>query len=210
MNTFYCVNTSAEVEAILRDGFIKEYKETATGISGVYLADSPGEPDPDYPDDQLLEITLPPEISISQFEAFKHCKGDMRWREWVLPADLLNECAEVRVVPKAEWGTRWKQWVDRRAKQRQRPALSAEPKGKMPDPDIIRQNAEAFEALAMRWMDSRTGKPASTDLPGAVIYMILDYFDCDNSANLYYRHLLAAVREKLRLLKIKFGGLNTQ
>src|SRR5467141_3990058 len=35
--TYYYVNTSAEVEAILRDGFINEYKETTTGISGVYL-----------------------------------------------------------------------------------------------------------------------------------------------------------------------------
>jgi hypothetical protein len=36
--------------------------------------------------------------------------------------------------------------------------------------------------------------------------MILDYFDCDNSADLYYGDLLAAVEEKLRLVEIKFGG----
>jgi hypothetical protein len=57
---------------------------------------------------------------------------------------LLNECAEVRAVPKAEWSTSWRQWVKERAKQRQLPALPAEPKGKTPDAD--RQNAEAFEA----------------------------------------------------------------
>ena len=100
INTYYYVNTSAEVEAILRDGFINECKETTTGISGVYLADSPGEPDPEYPNDQLLEIILPPEISISQFELFKE---GARWREWLVPAGLLNECAEIRVLPKAQW-----------------------------------------------------------------------------------------------------------
>jgi hypothetical protein len=206
MPTYYYIKESTQIEAILRDGFLDEYKDTTTGINGVYLADSPGAPDPEYPDDQLLEITLPPEISISQFEAFKHCKGDTRWREWVLPAELLNECAEVRVVPNTEWSTRWKQWVKQRAKQHQLPTLPAESNEKTPDPDIIRQNAEAFEALAIRWMDSRTGKPADTDLRTAVIYMILDYFDCDNSADLYYGDLLASVKGKLRLVKIKFGG----
>jgi hypothetical protein len=81
INTYYYVNASAEVEAILRDGFINEYKETTTGISGVYLANSLGEPDPEYPKDQLLEIILPPEISISQLEVFKDQEG-VRWREW--------------------------------------------------------------------------------------------------------------------------------
>ena len=115
INTYYSVSTNAEVERILRDGFINEYKETTTGISGVYLANSPGEPDPEYPDDQLLEITLPPEISISQFEVFKKCKENTPWREWVLPAGLLNECGEVHLVPKVEWGERWRQWVERSA-----------------------------------------------------------------------------------------------
>ena len=85
-----------------------------------------------------------------------------------------------------------------------------EPKRKTPDPEIVRQNAEAFEALAMRWIDSLTGKrayPNRADLPRAVLYMILDYFDCDNSADLYYGDLLASVEEKLRLEQIKFGGL---
>jgi hypothetical protein len=81
------------------------------------------------------------------------------------------------------------------------------PEGRTPDPEIIRQNAEAFEALAMKWTDSLTGKAANTDLRRAVIYMILDYFDCDNSADLYYGDLLAAVEEKLRLVEIKFGLL---
>ena len=189
MPTYYYINDSAQIEAIFRDGFLDEYKDTTTGISGVYVADSPGEPDPEYPDDQLLEIVLPPEISISQFETFKECKGDTRWREWVLPADLLNECAEVRVLPKAKWGHEVGALGEAASQTGQLLALPAELKGKTPDPNIIRQNAKAFEALAMRWMDSRTGKVAKTDLQAAVIYMILDYFDCDNSAHICYGHL---------------------
>jgi hypothetical protein len=238
INTYYYVNTSAEVEAILRDGFIDEYKETTTGMSGVYLASSPGEPEPDYPDDELLEITLPAEISISQFERFKE---GCRWREWLLPASLLNECAEIRPVTKAGWQQKWSQWqglwiVETRtdlvakglleqAKDAQgqplyqdgQPVWRLTEKGEKPKPEIIRQNAEAFEELALKWMDSRTGKPAridlvcanpaEVDLRRAVIYMILDYFDCDNSADLYYGDLLAAVEEKLRLTAIKFRGL---
>ena len=61
-----------------------------------------------------------------------------------------------------------------------------------------------------RWLDSLTGELAffdRADLRTAVIYMILDYFDCDNSADLYYRDLMAAVEEKLRLVAIKHRGL---
>jgi hypothetical protein len=100
---------SAEVEAILRDGFVNEYKCKTKGITGVYLADAPGGPDPDWPDDQLLEIILPQEIDISQFEIFKE---GVRWREWLVPAGFLNECAEIRLLPKAEWDQSWTQWKE--------------------------------------------------------------------------------------------------
>jgi hypothetical protein len=68
MNTYYHSDTSAEVEAIVRDGFIDHMEHKRSGMRGVYIADAPGEPDPDYPDDQLLEITLPAEIDCSQWE----------------------------------------------------------------------------------------------------------------------------------------------
>jgi hypothetical protein len=74
-----------------------------------------------------------------------------------------------------------------------------------PDPEIIRQNAAAFEQLALKWRDSITGETAYTELGLAVIYMILDYFDCDNSSGLYFGDVLAAISEKFRLLAIKDG-----
>jgi hypothetical protein len=64
-----------------------------------------------------------------------------------------------------------------------------------PDPEIIRQNAAAFEQLALKWRDSITGETAYTELGLAVIYMILDYFDCDNSSGLYFGDLLRPFRK---------------
>jgi hypothetical protein len=76
-----------------------------------------------------------------------------------------------------------------------------------PDPEIIRQNAAAFEQLALKWRDSITGEIAYTEpeLNTAILYMILDFFDCDNSSDLYYAHVLEAIHEKLRLQSIKEG-----
>jgi hypothetical protein len=75
-----------------------------------------------------------------------------------------------------------------------------------PDPKIIRQNAASFEELALKWRNSLTGEIAYNELGLAVLYMILDYFDCDNSSGLYFRDVLEAIAEKLRLQAIK-GGL---
>jgi hypothetical protein len=209
MSILYCTNTGAECAAILRDGFSDEPElKPSTGKIGVYLSDCPGEPDPDYPDDQLLEITLPPEISISQYEIFVPKEGT-RWREFVVPAHILNESAEIYSVPKTEWDQKlrqWKkQWIDSQTSE-----SHSQPKRERPDPEIIRENAEAFEALAMRWFDSLTGKlafPNRADLRTAVLYMILTYFDSANEPDLYFGDLMRAVEEKLRLDAIKHGGL---
>jgi hypothetical protein len=42
MNTYYHSDTSAEVEAIVRDGFIDHMKHKRSGMRGVYVADAPG------------------------------------------------------------------------------------------------------------------------------------------------------------------------
>jgi hypothetical protein len=104
-------------------------------------------------------------------------------------------------VPKTEWDQKWRQWREKWIDSQT---------GKRPDPELIRQNAEAFEALAMRWFDSLTGKlafPNRADLRTAVLYMILTYFDSANEPDLYFGDLMRAVEEKLRLDAIKHGGL---
>jgi len=196
---YYHVGDATEIEAILHGDGFSDTQGIGDGRVGVYIVDSPGELDPDYPLDQVLEITLPPEMNLDNWEVVVKIpeKPCCSWHEWLIPAQILNQHAKTRLLTKDQWVQTWA--TDKQSMTGQ--------KEKTPDPEIIQQNAKSFETLAMKWMDSRTGKPANTKLRTAVLYMILDYFDCDNSADLYYSDLLAAVEEKLRLVAIKFGGL---
>jgi len=209
MNTYYYSDGSDEIQAILRNGFVDNMKERDTGRLGVYVADAPGEPDPDFPDDELLEITLPAQIDTSDWRLVvpeKPC----RWQEWLIPARIVNKQAKVRQLTKEQWEQAWAKYKDAqklKAIESRGKKLSRANRNTEPDPEIIRQNAAAFEQLALKWRDSLTGEIAETELGIAVIYMILDYFDCDNSSDLYFCDLLAAVEEKLRLTDIKFHGL---
>ena len=194
---YYYVGDVNEIEAVLHgDGFSDT--DIGEGRSGVYIADTPGEPNPDFPLDQVLEVTFPTGINLDNWRLLvKIPEKSCLWHEWLIPAKILNKHARVSLLTKDQWAQTWATDKESRTGQQE----------KTPDPEIIQQNAKAFEALAMKWMDSRTGKPANTKLRTAVLYMILDYFDCDNSPDLYYSDLLAAVEEKLRLTAIKFRGL---
>jgi hypothetical protein len=113
MNTYYHSATSAKVEAIVRDGFIDQIKDKRSGMRGVYIADAPGEPDPDYPDRQLLEITLPAEIDCSQWElAARENLGVPRWRVWLIPARILNQHGRVRQLRKDQWKQLSAKYID--------------------------------------------------------------------------------------------------
>jgi hypothetical protein len=199
-NIYYHVGDADEIQAILRDGFSNGTAQIDGLLKrGVYIMGATGSTDPDYPNDQLLEITLPPEIDLRKWRIIFTLPGKnpCSWAEWIVPAKILNKHAKTRLLTKDQWVQTWARYKQSMTGQNE----------KTPDPEIIQQNAKSFETLAMKWMDSRTGKPANTKLRTAVLYMILDYFDCDNSADLYYSDLLAAVEEKLRLVAIKFGGL---
>jgi hypothetical protein len=102
MNTYYYVGTSDEIETILRDGFLDSTKERATGRLGIYVADSPGELNPDYPDEQLLEITLPGQIDTSKW-SLVWPENPCSWQEWLIPASTLNKHARVRKLNKDQW-----------------------------------------------------------------------------------------------------------
>ena len=80
MNTYYHSGASGEIETILHDGFVDNIEERNTGRRGVYVGDAPGEPGPDFPGDQVLEITLPEQIDTSNWRLVvpeKTC----RWQE---------------------------------------------------------------------------------------------------------------------------------
>jgi len=70
-NIYYHVGDADEIQAILRNGFIdnvQELDDTGKVLKrGVYIIDAPGEPDPNYPLDQLLEIAIPPEIDLRKW-----------------------------------------------------------------------------------------------------------------------------------------------
>ena len=111
MNTYYYSGTSDEIETILHDGFVDNIEERNTGRLGVYVGDAPGEPDPEYPDDHLLEITLPGEIDTSKWRLVlpeKPC----RWQEWLIPATTLNKHARVRKLRKDQWEQAWAKYKD--------------------------------------------------------------------------------------------------
>ena len=102
MNTYYYVDNSDEIEAILREGFFDNLRERNTGRLGVYVADCPGAPDPAFPDQQVLEIMLPEQIDTSDWRLV--LPGDpCSCQEWLMPARILNEHASVRQLKKDEW-----------------------------------------------------------------------------------------------------------
>jgi hypothetical protein len=102
MNTYYYSRHSDEIETILRDGFINNTKERSTGRLGVYVGDSPGAPDPDHPDDQILEIILSEQIDTSDWRLVLP-ENPCSWQEWLIPAHILNQHASVRRLGKDEW-----------------------------------------------------------------------------------------------------------
>jgi hypothetical protein len=111
MNTYYYSGSSDEIETILRNGFTDNLKQTESTRSGVYITDAPGEPDPDYPGDQLLEITLPAEIDCSRWKlVFPNSPAD--WQEWLIPARVLNKHARVRQLRKDQWEQAWAKYKD--------------------------------------------------------------------------------------------------
>jgi hypothetical protein len=107
---YYC-DKRGEIEAILRDGFIDTLTNTSNGIHGVYLAEAPGNPDPEYLDNQLLEITLSPQVDISHFELIA---PNATCREWVIPASILNRYGRVRPLSADQWKealTKWRHQI---------------------------------------------------------------------------------------------------
>jgi hypothetical protein len=68
MDTYCYTGSPDAIEAILRSGFVDETKCKPKASEGVYITDFPGGLDPDYPDDQLFEITLPAHIVAVTFD----------------------------------------------------------------------------------------------------------------------------------------------
>jgi hypothetical protein len=121
LNTFYYCASHTETQAILRDGFSDIIKHNRADNGDVYLADAPGEPDPEFPDDQLLEIRLPVTIDLSAYESdwdqVRSPNFHIAWREWFVLAHILNEHAKIRLLTRQEWLELWSKYKQTRAQQ---------------------------------------------------------------------------------------------
>jgi hypothetical protein len=117
-NICYHSGDADEIHAILRNGFIDTAKQIDGLLKqGVYITDAPGEPDQEYPRDQLLEITLAPEIDLRKWRIMYVIPGKpCRWAEWIVPAALLNKHGQLRLLTGQEWKGLWaKHLAHRRA-----------------------------------------------------------------------------------------------
>ena len=95
--TFYHRTDAAEV--ILRDGFRDaegSYMLTGVTLRGVFVSDKPLDSNEGAKGRQLLEVTLPEDCC--DFSYHELVEDDKPYREWCLPAKLINRYGAVRLV----------------------------------------------------------------------------------------------------------------
>ena len=98
----YHVTTIESAEKIMADGFrdsVGSYM-TAREWSGVWLSNMPLDANEGAKGDTLLLVDLElSEPDIADFEWVEEMKG---YREWLIPAQLINENASIRVATEEE------------------------------------------------------------------------------------------------------------
>jgi hypothetical protein len=100
----YYHRTSASA-AILRGGFADgegSYMFTESWLVGVFVSDVPLDINEGALGDDLLELTLPDDVDLDEFELVAEDQGSQKHREWCVPAELLNRRASVRLLSQEE------------------------------------------------------------------------------------------------------------
>ncbi|MEZ0095913.1 hypothetical protein [Streptacidiphilus sp. EB129] len=95
-------HTTDATEAILRDGFRDAegtYKLVGFTLRGVFIADVPMDTNEGAKGEQLLEIVFPDDVNLENFELVEEGKP---YREWCVPAELLNEHGARRLLAGSE------------------------------------------------------------------------------------------------------------
>jgi hypothetical protein len=95
-------HTTDAAEAILRDGFrdgTGSYGFITVELEGVFIADTPVDVNEGAKGDQVLAVDLPGDVDLDEHEIVEELKG---YREWCVPARLLNERASVRLLTEGE------------------------------------------------------------------------------------------------------------
>jgi hypothetical protein len=90
---------TARAEAILRDGF-RDHEGSYgfdTILRGVFISDVPLDENEGAKGEELLEVTL--DCDISEYQLTYE---GANYREWCVPAELLNRKATVRIMTSEE------------------------------------------------------------------------------------------------------------
>jgi len=111
-----CDHTTDVADAILRDGFrdaTGPYMFIGIELTGVFLGDRPMDVNEGAKGDQVLRVELPDDIDVDDFELIEEGKT---YREWCVPAALINEHATVTLMSDDEldrmWATIWRGYLD--------------------------------------------------------------------------------------------------
>jgi hypothetical protein len=99
MNYYHRTNAA---EAIIRDGFRDaegSYMHVGITLRGVWISDVPLDGNEGAKGDQLFEIKFSPDFDISEYELIEEEKP---YREWCVPAEVVNRNGSVRLVSKDE------------------------------------------------------------------------------------------------------------
>lgn len=95
-------HTTDAADAILRDGFCDgegSYMFADLTLRGVFLAIAPADVNDGASGDQVLEVTFPDDVDLSDHAIIED--GMPQW-EWCVPADLINRRAKVRLLSEDE------------------------------------------------------------------------------------------------------------
>lgn len=98
MTIFYHRTTAKNAASILANGF-----RDATGhyglpieVTGVFLSEREDLGDQEIPDGAVFEIDLP--LSEAELETFEIVEESKPYREWLVPASLINSRGTVRRI----------------------------------------------------------------------------------------------------------------
>ncbi|WP_131811902.1 hypothetical protein [Mycobacterium mantenii] len=93
-----CYHTTDAAEAVLRDGFrdtTGSYMIVGLELTGIWLSNRPLDVNEGTKGDQVLRVKLPDDIDIGDFEVIEEGKP---YREWCVPAELINARATVTLL----------------------------------------------------------------------------------------------------------------
>jgi hypothetical protein len=97
-----CYHTTDAADAILRHGFrdaTGSYMLVKFELTGVWLGDSPMDINEGATGDQVLKVEFPDDVDLDGFEVVEE---DKPYREWCVPAALINARATVTLMNEDE------------------------------------------------------------------------------------------------------------